>query len=151
MKEMADAVVPPVAPRRLVLRAFPGGGRVSSTAVYEDEGGGLGYMRGRYRLLNVTQDMRTSTSLGLTISPHTGGNGYPGEPVTRAYTVQFLLAAVATPSGATFNGIAVPRAAGPGTPPPSWWTQSIGAYSAIVVELADIQADTDVRVVVSLV
>lgn len=156
MKTLADAVVPPVAPARLVLVAFPGGGAGGdggTATVYEDAGEGTAYATaGAYRLLNATQDARGAGGglpLALTVTPHVGGAGYPGEPSVRAFSVHFLLAAPAVPSGVTANGAAVPHAAAPGAPPPSWWLASVGAYPAVIVELASGPAGASVRVVVT--
>ena len=147
MKGLADAAAPPVAPRRLVLVALPGGGAGSAT-VFEDEGEGLGYARsGAFRLLNATQDDRDAGPLALTITPFAGGAGYPGEPSTRAFSAQFVVAADApSPSRCTANGAAVPFSS-PEAPPPGWWRSLDGRdQHSILVALGEAPSDAAWRI-----
>ena len=160
LKGLADAVVPPVAPRRLVFLAFPGGGSPSGpqpvASVFEDEGEGLGYLSGRFWRLDTEQDARGpgdgGMPLGLSIRPHAGGGGYAGERPSRAYSVQFLLDPSAPPLpppgslNVTANGAAVPEGQNATAPPPTWRIARVGAYAAIVVDLADSRSGTAVVV-----
>jgi hypothetical protein len=153
-KGLVDAVVPPVAPRRLILLAFPGGSNGTSAAatVFEDDGAGLAYKTSsRYWRLDAVQDDRTNPSvgLGMSITPHAAGAGYAGEPPVRAFTAQFLLDPAAPPhqvSIVTANGVAVPEAAAPDSPPPYWRLERIGAYDAVSVALAAGPSDEPVRI-----
>ena len=149
-KTMTDAVVPPVAPARLVLLAFPSGpeGLSTSANVYEDEGEGLVYQSGAFRMLNVTQDARSNTTFVVTITPCAGGNGYAGEPTQRAFSVQFVTLMRVTPTSVTSNGVAIP-AANNGTSP-GWWLGVQGAYPTIEVSLASASSCASARVVVTL-
>jgi hypothetical protein len=80
----------------LTLRVFPHGS--GSTELYDDAGEGLGYRHGDYARTPVryTEDGRSS----LVIGPAHGR--YPGQPVSRQYTVEF--ADVAAPHEVTVDG-----------------------------------------------
>lgn len=157
-KGLADAVVPPVAPGRLILLAFPGGPPAGQpqppASVFEDAGEGLDYLSGAYWRMDVTQDARAAGSgLGISVVPHAGGSGYASERPLRALTVQFLLdpaSPVPAVTGVAANGVAVPEAASPDSPPPVWRLQHVGPYNAVVVELADAPSSLPVRVTVAL-
>ena len=56
-----------------------------------------------FRLLNVSSSSNATTTL-VTITPHAGGNGYTGEPVTRGFEVEILGATGALPAAASVNG-----------------------------------------------
>jgi len=125
---MADYVVPPVAPTRLIFVAFPG--TASSEAhVYEDAGEGLEYQKGAYRIMRVTQ-ARTPQHLNMTITPHVEGAGYPGEPPSRAFSAQFL-GISAHPKQVLVDGKPLAESA----KIPGWKVGRVGAYDALSVEL----------------
>lgn len=158
-KGLVDAVVPPVAPSRLILLAFPGGPPAGQpqpppASIFEDAGAGLDYLDGAYWRMDVTQDARAAGSgLGISVVPHAGGKGYEGERPTRALTVQFFLdpsSPAPSVKSVLANGVAVPEATSPDSPPPVWRIQREGAYDAVVIELADLPSNTTARVTVAL-
>jgi hypothetical protein len=56
-----------------------------------------------FRLLNVSSSSNATTTV-VTITPHAGGNGYTGEPVTRGFEVEILSDTGALPAAASVNG-----------------------------------------------
>jgi len=125
LKTMADAAALPVAPRLLQFLAFPGGDGGANGQVYEDEGEGLGYQSGAYRVMNVTQLQRANNTLALVIKPHLQGLGYPNEPTVRSYTAIFILSHRCSPDAVTVDDAPIPPSH-PDSATGWWWMESHG-------------------------
>jgi alpha-D-xyloside xylohydrolase len=79
----AGAIIPTGEPEHLTFNVFPGArGRFT---LYEDEGDGFGYERGRFTRTTITQRAGK-----VTIGPARGT--FPGKPRRRAWTVRLVRA-----------------------------------------------------------
>ena len=95
-----------------------------NTTIHEDDGTTMGYQStGAFRTMDVAQ---TSNSSGthVHIAPHSGGNGYAGEPTQRWYNIEVLCAK--EPSKVTVNGVAVPAGTTADAKARGWWRSSFG-------------------------
>lgn len=144
-KTMADAPALPVAPTRLVLLLFPGA-TTSTAQVYEDDGEGLAYQSGAFRVLTIVQERLPPQVLSVFVTPT--GQGYASEADTRAFSFQFL-GVETLPQRVTLSvdgGPATPMSpTSPGTPPGYWLTQQ-GVYPALEVALFNTTSTSTIAV-----
>jgi alpha-glucosidase (family GH31 glycosyl hydrolase) len=77
----AGAIIPTGVPDHLTLTVYRG--KRGTFTLYEDEGRGFGYERGRFTRTKITHD-----GPGVTIAAARGT--YPGAPRTRSWTVRFI-------------------------------------------------------------